>query len=40
MFNPLKPHNSLPHMPPKYDFYTVPILKAMNAENEEGFPLK
>ncbi|OGJ67512.1 hypothetical protein A2947_02320 [Candidatus Peribacteria bacterium RIFCSPLOWO2_01_FULL_54_110] len=33
MFNPLKPYNALPHLPPKYDFDTVPILKAVNAAN-------
>lgn len=34
MFNPLKPHNALPHLPPKYDFDIVPILKAVNAANK------
>lgn len=33
MFNPLKPYNTLPHLPPKYDFDQVPILKAVNAAN-------
>lgn len=34
MFNPLKPYNTLPHLPPKYDFDTVAILKAVNAANK------
>lgn len=34
MFNPLKPHNSLPHLPPKYDFDQIAILKAVNAANK------
>ncbi len=34
MFNPLKPYNTLPHLPPKYDFDQVPILKAVNAANK------
>lgn len=33
MFNPLKPYNTLPHLPPKYNFDQVPILKAVNAAN-------
>lgn len=33
MFNPLKPYNTLPHLPPKYDFDQVAILKAVNAAN-------
>ncbi|MDD5055712.1 MAG: Fic/DOC family N-terminal domain-containing protein [Candidatus Peribacteraceae bacterium] len=34
MFNPLKPYNTLPYLPPKYDFDQVPILKAVNAANK------
>lgn len=34
MFNPLKPYNALPHLPPKYDFDQVSILKAVNAANK------
>jgi Fic family protein len=34
MFNPLKPHNTLSHLPPKYDFDQVAILKAVNAANK------
>jgi len=33
MFNPLKPHNTLSHLPPKYDFDQVAILKAVNTAN-------
>ena len=34
MFIPLKPYNALPHLPPKYNFDTVSILKAVNAANK------
>jgi Fic family protein len=34
MFSPLKPYNALPHLPPKFNFDTVPILKAVNAANK------
>lgn len=34
MFNPKKPYNALPHLPPKYDFDQVSILKAVNATNK------
>ena len=34
MFTPLSPYNALPHRPPKYDFDTVPILKAANTANK------
>ena len=34
MFNPCKPYNTLPYLPPKFNFDTVPILKAVNAANK------
>ena len=34
MFNPQTPYNTLPHLPPKYDFDQVSILKSVNAANK------